>query len=156
MIRAWRILKERYADDAFTGEGSRLYGSRWNRPGTRVVHASESLSLATLEILVHLQTSRPLAAYVVFDVAFPEASVTDLDVAALPDNWRGSPAPPETRGLGDAWLRDQASAVLRAPSAILPTEFNYLLNPEHEDFAGFVIRGPRPLDVDSRVFGNVG
>jgi hypothetical protein len=67
-----------------------------------VVHASHSLSLATLEILVHLQASRPLTAYVVFEVGFPERCVTELDVAALPDNWREFPAPGKTRALGDA------------------------------------------------------
>ena len=153
MIRAWRVIKERYAEEAFTGEGSRLYGSRWNRPGTRLVHASQSLSLATLEILVHLQESGPLAAYVTFQVEFPEESVTELDASVLPAHWRNSPAPRETRSLGDAWIRGRASAVLRVPSAILPTECNYLLNPAHEDFASLKVHAPQRLDVDSRVFG---
>lgn len=153
MPRAFRIVKRRFAPEAFTGEGSRLNGSRWTSPGGRVVHAAESLSLATLEILVHLQSSAPLAAYVVFDVELPDRCVQDLDPASLPDDWRLHPAPPGTRALGDEWLRSARSAVLRVPSAVLPTESNFLINPGHRDFPGFTVNGPRPLDVDSRVFG---
>jgi RES domain-containing protein len=154
-MRVWRIIKNRYATDAFTGEGSRLNGSRWTSPGGRVIHASQSLSLATLEVLVHLQASKPLAAYVVYDIEFPDACVLAIDVDSLPDNWRDYPAPPETRSRGDAWLRNASSAVLRVPSAIVPIESNFLLNPEHSDFSGFPVRGPRPLDVDRRVFRRV-
>jgi RES domain-containing protein len=156
VIRAWRLLKARHVADAFTGEGARLYGSRWTSPGLRVVYASQSLSLATLEILVHLQASKPLSAYGMFDVEFPEECVEALDPTTLPTTWRAFPAPPETRTLGDAWLRNGSNAVLRVPSAITPVESNFLLNPEHEDFARFRTRGPRPYRFDSRLLGEVG
>jgi RES domain-containing protein len=35
--------------------------------------------------------------------------------------------------MGDAWLASRETALARAPSAIAPQTWNYLLNPEHPD-----------------------
>ena len=56
MVSAWRITKRKHARSAFTGEGARLYGGRWNSPGTAIIYTAESQSLAVLEILVHLDS----------------------------------------------------------------------------------------------------
>jgi RES domain-containing protein len=153
MPRAWRIVKTRYADHAFTGEGARLYGGRWTSPGVRVVYASSSLSLATLEILVHLQSSGPLTYYSVCTVDFPAGLIEEIDVRALPETWREYPAPVELRQLGDGWIRGESSVVLKVPSVIVPEEHNYLLNPRHRDFFSLSFSEPEPFDVDSRLFG---
>ena len=152
MPQAWRIIKRQYANHAFDGEGSRLYGSRWTSPGQAVSFAAASLSLATLEVLVHLQSSAPLADYVVFRVGFPDHLVEDLDRSSLPPTWRDSPAPPELQAIGDAWVRGASSVVLRVPSVIVPHEHNYLINPAHPQFATLIIDGPVPLEVDPWVF----
>lgn len=52
--RAWRIVKEKHAATAFSGEGARLYGGRWNSVGTSLVYTSGTKALAALESLVHL------------------------------------------------------------------------------------------------------
>ena len=149
---AWRITKIKHAANAFDGEGARLTGSRWSTPGTRIAFASESLSLATLEILVHLQNSSPLATYVVFTVEFPEDLVQDLDLALLPENWRSFPAPPQTQEVGDNWVKSNSGVLLRVPSVIVVHEHNFMINPMHHDFPKLIISGPLPLDVDARVF----
>ncbi len=148
---AWRITREKHAANPFDGEGARLYGSRWSTPGTRVAFVSGSLSLATLEVLVHLQDSSPLASYVVFTVEFSEELVQDH--GPLPKNWRSFPAPPETREMGDVWINSNSSVLLRVPSVIIVHEYNFLINPVHHDFPKLIIRGPMPLDVDAGVFG---
>ena len=155
MPRAWRIIKRKYADHAFDGEGSRLYGSRWTNPGHPVAFAAETLSLAVLEVLVHLQSSAALVDYATFTVDFAERLVEDLDPAILPVNWRDYPAPPAVRTLGDAWVRQVTSCLLRVPNAIIPHEHNYLINSAHNHFAQLLITGPIPLDVDPRVFRRV-
>ncbi len=155
MPLAWRISKAKHAKSGFDGEGARLYGSRWSSPGTRIAFASEHLSLATLEILVHLQSGSLLARYVVLSVRFPEDMVQDLDPALLPENWRSFPAPPPTRQIGDAWIKSNSGALLRVPSVILPREHNFLINPAHHDFTKLIIGSPEPLDVDARVFGTL-
>ncbi len=142
MPRAWRIVKKTFADHAFDGEGARLYGSRWTSAGHTVSFAAESLSLAVLEVLVHLQSSVPLADYVVFNVSFPEDLIEDLDRSDLPSNWRDSPAPPQLPAIGDAWVRRGSSLVLRVPSVIVPHEHNFVINPAHPRLDQLIIQGP--------------
>lgn len=152
MIRAWRIVKAKHATHAFDGEGSRLYGSRWNSPGVRIVHVSATLSLATLEIIAHLQGSTLLPHYVAFFAEFDPSFVERVDIADLPVGWRSSPPPSSVRQIGDLWVRRASSPVLQVPSALIPLESNYLLNPSHSDFSRIVVSPQMPLDVDPRVF----
>ena len=58
MKSLWRIIQRKYAEEAFSGEGSAKYGARWNQKGTPVVYCSESASLAQLEVLVRTQRTK--------------------------------------------------------------------------------------------------
>lgn len=151
MPLAWRIVKSRYAAEAFNGEGARLYGGRWTSIGRAVVYTSGTLALATLEMLVHLDSSLPFHAYSVFEVRFPDRIVADVALAALPDTWKNYPAPAELRVIGDRWLDELQTAVLRAPSAVVGVESNYLLNPIHPDFRLVTVGPERPHDLDPRL-----
>ena len=151
MITAWRIVKEEHADDAFGGEGAFLYAGRWHSAGTRVVYTAESASLATLEILIHLRRKNRPPAYNLIQCSFDDSLVEEVGVERLPPDWFASISPPSLRAYGDAWARDRVSAVLKVPSAITRIEFNYLLNPEHPDFASIEIGEPRPFRLDLRL-----
>lgn len=153
MPRAFRLVKRKHAAHSFDGEGARLFGGRWNRPGVAVVYASESLSLAALELLVHLERGALLAHYVMCRVEFPESAVEELLAKRLPAHWRVSPAPPALQEIGTRWARARRSAVLRVPSAVIPLESNFLLNPDHPSFSRFVRVGPERFDFDSRLRG---
>ncbi len=145
-------MKSRYADAAFDGEGARLYGGRWNSPGTRMVYTAQSQALAILEVLVHLEKAGVLPSYSLCAAHFAEDLVEALDPEALPDNWRSYPSPFELRAIGDAWVAEQTSAVLQVPSVIVDDESNYLINPAHPDFSSITIGVPRPFDFDVRLF----
>ena len=149
MIEAWRIVKPEYADDAFSGDGSMLYAGRWHSEGTRGGYTAESIALAALEILVHVQRLK-LPAYRLIPCYFHEALVEELDVAKLPENWSAPVAPIQLRRFGDEWARNRVSAVLKVPSAVTLVEFNYLLNPEHPDFGSIEVGEPRPFHMDVR------
>jgi RES domain-containing protein len=151
MVTAWRIVKSRYASTAFDGEGARTNGGRWNSVGVRVAYGSGSVALATLEVLVGLQKAGVLSSYSLTSAQFDEDSVEILSPESLPDNWRRYPAPPEIKTLGDRWVIEQRSLALRVPSAIIPTEANYLLNPAHPDFASVAIAAPVPFAFDDRL-----
>ena len=151
MITAWRIVHSRYADDIFSGEGSRRFGARWHKAGHRLVYTASSISLATLELIVNTPRARLLTAFVITSCTFPEVLVEDLDETQLPPNWRDYPPPPELQQLGTAWLVSGSSAVLSVPSAVTPEERNYLLNPEHEHFRSVDIGQSRPFQIDLRL-----
>jgi RES domain-containing protein len=151
MIAAWRIVKRRRAGRAFTGEGARLYGGRWNSAGVAVVYTAGSQSLAALEMLVHLDASELLESYVVFEVGMDESLVMKVEPWQLPRDWRADPPPRKAQQVGDAWVSEGASPVLQLRSAILPAEHNFLLNPRHPDFAKLVIGKPAPFRFDPRL-----
>lgn len=151
MPTAWRIFKTVYAKTAFDGEGARLFGGRWNSPGTRMVYAAGSASLALVEVLVHLEDAGPLPAFSLCSAGFDDGIVRKLQDSELPDDWNVLPYPASTQALGDLWVRDLQSAVLEVPSAVVPGESNYLINPAHEDFASLKLGEPRPYELDPRL-----
>ena len=149
MIRVWRIVKAKHAADSFDGEGARRAGGRWNSPGRAVIYTSATISLAVLEMLVHLGNSRILDAYLVIPASFDNAEVADVE--NLPGNWRYYPAPPSLQVIGDQWIESGRSLVLRVPSAVVNREFNYLINPAHEAFGTIEIEEPERFTFDSRL-----
>jgi RES domain-containing protein len=153
MPTGWRIVKSRYADAAFDGEGARLYGGRWNSVGTGMIYTAQSQALAILEVLVHLEKAGVLSSYSLCAAHFEEDLAEALEPAAVPDDWRGYPPPSELRVIGDAWVAEQTSAVLQVPSVLVEDESNYLINPAHPDFPSITIGEPRPFEFDVRLLG---
>jgi len=151
VITSWRILKAKFAPKAFDGEGSRRVGGRWNSRGLPIIYTAESAALAALELLVHLGRSRTLPEYVIFSCTFPESMVQVIDVRELPLDWRLHPGPSELRRVGDQWARRLHSPVLRVPSAIIHSENNYLLNPEHHSFRRIRISQAQAFEFDTRL-----
>lgn len=147
----WRIVPEGPRARAFDGEGARLHGGRWNSVGTAVVYASEHLSLAALEVLVHIDTTSRRKAYQCLSFEFDD-SLLKTFADLLPRTWRQEPPPVELQQIGDAWVRGAESVVLAVPSVIVPGEFNYLLNPRHPDFGRIKPGSPARFDFDSRLF----
>lgn len=152
-IKAYRIVKQKWAGGAFDGEGAKRYGGRWNSRGKACVYLAGSESLAILEILVHLDTQRFLTHYALFELQLPKRDVVYLDPEKLPACWRDEPAPPETAAIGDVWLSEGSELALAVPSVIVPREWNFMINPRHRSFAG-VVKRARRLDFvpDKRLF----
>ncbi len=151
MPKAFRIVKAKRAGDAFSGEGARRLGGRWSSHGNRVVYTAGSASLATLEVLVHLDHAALILSYVLFEAVFDEELVTELEVDSLPPTWRDYPAPPELQQIGDDWIAGGSSAVLRVPSVVIPIERCYVLNPAHPGFSAIQRSGPVPFEFDKRL-----
>jgi RES domain-containing protein len=87
----WRIIQRKYAQEAFSGEGSAKYGARWNQKGTAVLYCFESASLAQLEVLVRTQQAKDLALYVLIEARLPEELIETLPHEDLPDDWNALP-----------------------------------------------------------------
>jgi RES domain-containing protein len=136
MITAYRLFNSIHASGWNSGEGAFKYGGRWNSKGFRVLYASASLALATLEVLVNLDDEEVLEDYAYAAIQFPESSVTDIrEIAEIPANWNDYPAPEAVRKLGDQWIVDKTSLVLSAPSAVIATEQNFLINLRHPEIS---------------------
>jgi RES domain-containing protein len=152
---AWRLVKKKHRSKAFDGEGARLYGGRWTSAGRRAVYTSSSVALATLEILVHMGVvNQPVVvkSYVIYRVDIPAGLVQEIDLDALPTNWATPIAPARLSAIGDAWLDAREKPVLRVPSAVVVSESNFLLNPEHPHFSRLSIGPEERYAFDSRLF----
>ncbi|MBI4986424.1 MAG: RES family NAD+ phosphorylase [Rhodocyclales bacterium] len=150
MIVVWRLLTARFADTAFSGEGARLYGGRWNRKGVPMIYTAGSQSLAMLEMLVQ---DNPLRArYVMIQATLPKGlKIERLAADRLPADWPRLSARETTQAIGSEWVKRRSSAVLAVPSAVIPAESNYLLNPLHPSFAKIEIGAPQDFITDLRL-----
>ncbi len=152
-ITTWRICAPDYAATAYSGEGARIHGGRWNSKGRAVVYSSESISLAVLEQLVHVEDPAVLDAFVVVSATLDDDSIEVLPPSSLPDDWRTYPAPPSLKEIGDTWLSEGRSLALKVPSVTVRGQYNYLINPAHPDFESIEVSEPEPLDLDPRITG---
>ena len=149
--------------DAFSGLGAARHGGRWNGPGVALVYTSASPSLAALERLVHTFSVRGLNGLWVYSFEFDEAESLYLPQNALPEDWNRKPVPPDwhsaplkaTQLIGNDWVSRGASLLLRVPSAVLPEEANYLLNPRHPTFDPARLTAPLQFRFDERLAGLV-
>ena len=116
-----------------------------------MVYTSSTASLAALELLAHLPRTTDLNHFVIFACSFPEGLVQTIDAAALPPRWRESPPPRELQETGDRWIAAGSSAVLRVPSVIIDSEWNFLMNPAHKDFGSIEVADPVPFNLDLRL-----
>ena len=150
MLTVWRILTARFADSAFSGEGARRYGGRWNRKGVPLVYTAGSQSLAMLEMLVQDQPLR--ARYLMIPAKVPtDLAIARVTTGQLDPDWRDAAALEALRALGTQWAEGLTTAVLAVPSAVVPAETNYLLNPRHPDFARIRVGDPQVLITDLRL-----
>lgn len=151
----WRIATEAktYPAADLSGKGAEASGGRWNAPGIPMVYTSESRALACLETLVHLNAGGlPFNRYLV-EISVPDAvwkAAERLD-AQRPVGWDAEPPGQASIGFGTDWARQRRSALLLVPSAIVPEEYNGLINPAHADAALITARPLRKWHYDPRL-----
>ncbi len=133
MMMLYRVSRVKYAKD-LSGEGARLAGGRWNYKGTPIIYTAESRSLAALEALVHMTNAEFLLSRKIVSISIPKSIVPRvIDIADLPKNWRRYPPSFKLAAIGTQWATDKKSLLLRVPSAVMPDEFNVLINPLHPE-----------------------
>ena len=151
MASAWRIVRAARGNGAFTGEGARIYGGRWNSPGTAVIYVSEHESLAALELLVHVMPLPPDDRYLSFRLEWEDKLTERFPIKNLRANWNVEPPDFQTIQIGDEWVRAGKSVALAVPSVLSASEINFLLNPKHPDFKKIKISQPVDYRFDSRL-----
>ncbi|WP_300596565.1 RES family NAD+ phosphorylase [Niabella sp.] len=149
----FRIEREKYLNTALHGTGaSMVSGYRWNSLNTRMVYAAESRALATLEVSVHLDLSEDLPTdryYVEIEIP-DDLSIQEVLIEELPEDWNAKPPIPATQIIGDDFVGYNEVAVLKVPSSIVPDEFNYLINPLHEDAKRIQVVRTKKMEFDQR------
>ena len=151
-MELYRLCSSRYQATAFSGLGASLAGGRWNYRGESVVYLGGTLALATLECLVHFSHQTLPDDYACLTVTVSKGIKIDtIDPHSLPPDWWEEDPPVTTQALGSAWLQRNSSLLLKVPSAIIPSEFNYLLNPQHKDFGKLHISAPVKFRFDPRL-----
>jgi len=151
-MRFWRICRERYATNALTGEGARLYGGRWNSRGVRVVYGSTSLALAAVETFVNLEPNlRPADLVSIQGEIADGVEIARLDLKTLPMGWHER-RQESLHQFGDAWIARGQTVALLVPSAAIRGEWNVLLNPAHADFSAIQFRKPARFEFDLRMY----
>lgn len=150
MLAVWRLLTGRLVETAFSGEGARLYGGRCNRKDVALVYTAGSQSLAMLEMLLQDEPLR--ARYVMIPATIPKGlKIERVSLGDLPAGWRDRAAREQLQAIGADWAKRTTSAVLAVPSAVIPAETNYLLNPLHPGFARIEIGEPRKFITELRL-----
>jgi RES domain-containing protein len=125
-----------------------MYGGRWNPPGVRAIYTAASRSLAALEILVHYAVLP--RDFVITPVRIPNrVKICELPQSALMPGWNEPEPNSLVPFIGARYL--STTAVLCVPSAIIPQESNYVLNPEHHDFRYIEFLPSEPFHFDSRL-----
>ena len=151
MTAVYRLVKASRADDAFSGEGARLYGGRWNPPGFPVVYASQSRSLAVLETFVHLALEAHDMRFLIYEITLPKGT-RSREYSGPAHLWRHRRPGAESQEAGRAWLAEGATLAFVVPSVIVPQEVNYLLSVHHPQFARLRIAKAQPFSFDERLW----
>jgi len=150
-MRLFRIAKQKFITD-LSGEGARLYGGRWNSVGTPMLYFSEHLSLCMLEVLVHLEHTTLIPDFWFVEIEIPDALVsTSLTPESLQSNWQMNPPPQYTQQKGNDWIQSNRSLAIRVPAAVLPFEYNVLINPIHAKKGEIKIIRSQKLNIDTRL-----
>lgn len=150
-MKLFRIARASQIND-LSGTGARLYGGRWNEKGVAIIYTSECRSLAALEWLVHVTMRTAPADLNIIKFEVPDrVGIRQIDVADLPPDWTGHPAPQFLRKTGSDWVKSKKSLLLRVPSAIIKEEFNVLINPMHPDMSLVKTYSPERFAFDDRL-----
>lgn len=153
-MKIWRICRERYAAEAFSGEGARRFGGRWNSRGVPMVYASASLALAAIELFVHIEPGQIPNDLVSIASELPSGEPRlRWEASALPANWWSDELGP-MREMGDNWIRGQQSLAVLVPSVPIQLEWNVLVNPLHPRIREIKHESTQPFTFDARMFSS--
>lgn len=151
-MRVFRLSRKKYADD-LSGKGAAMFGNRWNSKGIEMLYTAESRALAMAEVVVHLSLASLPDDYMMIEIEIPDSIVVaNLMPQQLDSNWNSNPPRSQTQALGDKFIHSKKNCVLKVPSAVVKGDFNYLLNPNHQDIKKIKIIEVTKFPFDERIF----
>lgn len=131
-MEVFRISKEKFSKRLLSSGSA----NRWNLRGQFVLYTGSSRSLSSLELVVHRGSIKPSFLYkvMVISIADEDQLVRQVKLSELTSNWRSIAAYSDLQKIGSEWYNKQETLILKIPSAIIPFEYNYIINTEHPDF----------------------
>lgn len=125
---------------------------RWNSSGKKVIYAAESIALAFLENMIRRQGVGFNQDFKIMIIDIPDkVKIAVIDISALENGWRNFEDYSKCQPFGDEWYNKRTSLVLKAPSAVLPETFNYIINTEHVEFGTIKLIETSDLVPDERI-----
>jgi RES domain-containing protein len=148
----YRIVKLKKRTRDLSGTGAFNEGGRWNNEGIYALYTSENPSLALLEILVHVDESElPPQMFIITIEVDDSIPLYTMHDKKYPEDWR-IPENIELKAMGDKILGKGKYLGLRARSAVMPGQYNYILNPQFPDYHKYVrVIKVEPLTIDQRM-----
>ncbi|OOG68600.1 RES family NAD+ phosphorylase [Algoriphagus sp. A40] len=149
-MKVYRLALTPYCDTS--GEGAKIYGGRWNLPGTPAIYAGASISASLLERLTidpELLSSERYVRYSVMEITVPDQLVFVPKIEELPLDWNQIPAIKATMEYGSELLKS-GLLCFAVPSVVDPSSLNYVINPLSENFSQIVSK-IYPLELDKRI-----
>lgn len=126
--------------------------ARWNSNDVKVIYTSGSRALACLENVVHRSKLGLSLNFSVMEIDVPKSiPYTEIYLKNLPKNWNSFEQMHVMQNIGDKWINESKTAILKVPSSIVNEEFNYLLNPNHPDFFKIKLLATKPFLFDDRI-----
>lgn len=151
-MTVYRLSKERHKND-LSGKGAEKTGGRWNSRGVAMLYTSQSRALCTTEIAVHSSLGIIPANYWMIEIELPDIiDVFEIGSAKLSRDWKTFPHQHSTQAIGDDFVRAGKYLIMKAPSAVVQGDFNYLINPAHSLFHKVKIKGAELFEFDERLF----
>lgn len=151
-MRAFRLARKKYGT-TLSGKGAALFGNRWNSKGTEMIYTADSRALAMAEVAVHLTLATLPSDYLILEIDLPDKLLFQkINAKELPIHWNTFPYSQKTQHLGDLFVHENKFVALQVPSAVVPGDFNYLLNPFHKDFGQVKIISSNDFPLDRRIF----
>jgi RES domain-containing protein len=150
-MRVFRLIRKKYGIE-LSGKGAAISNNRWNSKGTELIYCADSRALAMAEVAVHLSLSILPKDYVMVEIDIPSyISIVTLSKEDLPANWSNFPHILDTQQIGDVFVAERKNCVLKVLSAVVPGDFNFLVNPHHPDFSAIRIVGQEDFPFDHRL-----
>lgn len=144
----YRLTNAKFAND-ISGMGAKINGGRWNPIGFAGLYTSQYISLAILEILVRANKFTSPDSYTLTSFEIPNEGIYRIQLKKLKKEWKDDLR--YTQGIGEDFLSENNFLCLQVPSAIVPLETNFLLNPLHPDFKKVKIINSELLQLDKRL-----
>lgn len=149
-MTVYRLSSGKYKTD-LSGKGAEISGGRWNSKGVAMLYTAQSRALAFAEVAMHIPYGIMPKDYHLISIHIPDtATILDMMLQEMPADWRSNPHSDSTQKIGDQFIAEAKFLVLRVPSAVVPGDYNYLINPRHPQSIDVKVLNTETFEFDSR------